>query len=285
MGIITTAITATTIKETTTNQTKKGFSLFSSSIFYLCLLSSVLLLFAQCGSSPKIQSDATPVSHEIWDNLLQKHVKKTGLVDYKGFIADSTLLNQYLALLQKNHPNDQHWSPIEQQCYWMNAYNAFTIALIIRNYPVASIKDIGKGLNIPFVSSPWDIKFVQIERQTYDLNNIEHNILRKHFDDPRIHFGINCASISCPNLAPEAFVAHKMDQQLDSLAVTFINNPSKNKISANQAEISKIFSWFKGDFTKKGSLISFLNKYSKTTINNKATISHLDYDWNLNETK
>ncbi len=258
-------------------------SLFFFSSFLLPLLTCCLFLFTYCGSAPKIQSNAIPITHETWTSLLQKHVKPSGLVDYKGFKADSALLNQYLELLQKNHPNDKNWSAAEQQSYWMNVYNAFTVDLIVQNYPVESIKNIGKGLNIPFISSPWDIKFIKIEGQTYDLNNIEHNILRKHFDDPRIHFGINCASISCPNLAPEAFEAHKMDQQLDSLAVSFINNPKKNKITADKAEISKIFSWFKGDFTKKGSLVSFLNKYAATKIKDGASIEHMDYDWGLNE--
>ncbi len=256
----------------------------SKSLYPLISLLLLSFLFIQCFSSaPKVSSNSQPITHEIFDGLLKKHVTKEGLANYKGLQADRETLDRYLNLVAANHPNDANWSKNAQKAYWMNVYNAYTIALILDNYPVASIKDISSGPNIPFVNTPWDIQFIEIEKQKYDLNNVEHNILRKYFDDPRIHFGINCASISCPNLAPFAFTEAKVNEQLDQLATTFINDPQKNKITTDKAEISKIFSWFKGDFVKKESLISFLNRYAATKINEDATIEHLDYDWGLND--
>ena len=107
--------------------------------------------------------------------------------------------------LRKGHPNDKHWTETEQLAYWINAYNAFTVELILDHYPVASIRDIKEG--VPFINSVWDIDFIKIEGKTYSLNDIEHRILRREFDEPRIHFAIVCASISCPKLRNEAFEA------------------------------------------------------------------------------
>ncbi len=239
-----------------------------------------IISFSSCAKKINVSSDSKPISHATWDSLLQKHVVD-GHVNYQGFQADSLSFYHYINLLSANHPNEKHWAEKERLAYWINAYNAFTIQLVIENYPVKGIKEIKKG--IPFVSSVWDIKFIEIENQTYDLNNIEHTILRKHFEEPRIHFAIVCASISCPELLNEAYVAERIDHQLNNQAIQFINDTSRNKITKEAISISKIFSWFKGDFTKKESLIDFLNRYSKTKINANADISHLSYDWNLNE--
>lgn len=257
---------------------------FGQQFIGVFLLTGVLFCGTCCSSYRNTSSGSKPVSHDLWTQLLQKHVAANGTVNYRGFIADKTALNQYLQLLQDNHPNNANWSNNEQLAYWLNAYNAFTVALITDNYPVASIKDITKGPNIPFVNSPWDIKFINIENTGYDLNNIEHGILRKQFNDPRIHFGINCASKSCPNLMQQAFTADKVNVQLDSLARAFLADTSKNKITSEEVQLSKIFSWFKGDFTKKNTpLITFLNKYAPLTIKPDAKIRFLDYDWQLNE--
>jgi hypothetical protein len=227
--------------------------------------------------------ESRPVTHELWDALLKKHVRTDGMVDYKGFVRDSNELNRYLRVLESAHPNDKSWSRNEQMAYWINAYNAYTIQLIVRNYPVASIKDIKGG--IAFVNSVWDMKFIRIQGFTYDLNNIEHNILRPVFKDARIHAAINCASFSCPKLFPEAYTADKLDAQLDTAMRGFVNDRLRNRISPEKAEISEIFKWFKGDFERDGSLRDFLNKYSEVKITEKTDISHIDYDWALNEAK
>ena len=234
-------------------------------------------LYFACGLLPV----KAAVSHELFTNLLKRNVSAAGNVNYKGFIRDSTQLNQYLKLLSTHHP-DNSWSRNDQLAYWINAYNAYTIQLIIRNYPLKSIKDIGSLIKIPFVNSPWDIKFIRIGSETYDLNNIEHDILRAKFKEPRIHFAIVCASVSCPKLLNQAYEGANINTQLDTQARAFINDPGRNKISANQGQLSAIFNWFKGDFTKQGDLVNFINKYSKVKLNQNARISYLDYNWNLN---
>lgn len=230
-----------------------------------------------------VSANAVVPSHNPWDVLLKKHVTVDGKVDYKGFIADSVSLDGYLKLLTDNPPDTTTWTVNEQKAYWINAYNAFTVKLITEYYPVKSIKDIGSKAQIPFVNTPWDIKFITIGKDKLDLNNIEHQKLRRRFGDPRIHFAIVCASKSCPKLLNEAYRADRLEAQLDQAARTFINDPARNKVSAGALQLSKLFDWYKMDFTKTGTLIEFLNKYSTVKINANAKITFLDYDWSLNE--
>jgi len=227
------------------------------------------------------QVDTSFPGYETWNELLTNYVEKSGDVDYDGFIRDSVDLNSYLYQLSANPPSLK-WSKEQQLTYWINAYNAFTIQLIIRNYPLLSIKEIGGKIQVPFINSPWDIAFIRIGNNTLTLNNIEHQILRKQFDEPRIHFAIVCASTSCPRLRNEAYRPEIIEEQLQEQAVDFVNDPSKNIIGKDLVEISKIFQWFGGDFTNNGSLIDYLNKYSTIPINRNAKVRYLDYDWNLN---
>jgi len=220
--------------------------------------------------------------HKIWNDLLNNYVDDNGLVDYQGFASDRKKLQSYLEDLTANPPDKNTWTQEEQIAYWINAYNAFTVELILEYKPAGSIKDIGSKIQVPFINSPWDIKFIEIKGEKLDLNNIEHDILRNEFAEPRIHFAIVCASFSCPKLRKEAFVADKLEDQLTEQSSLFINDPSRNEITGSSIRISKIFQWFKGDFTKSETLIEFINKYSKTPINKNAQIDYKDYDWNLN---
>lgn len=253
-----------------------------SKIIYLTVFS--VFIFSSCFSQPKFKnaSEKAP-SHEIWNTLVKANVSAEGKVNYKGFIRDSLQLNKYLKLISSTPPNADKWSSEDQIAYWINAYNAFTVQLIIRNYPLKSIKEIGG--KIPFINSSWDIKFITIGGEKFDLNNLEHGILRKDFVEPRVHFALNCASISCPKLRNEAYTGAKLNAQLDDQAKAFINNPAKNKIGNGQdIKISKLFTWFEGDFKKKSpSIPAFLSKYSKVKVSEKAKIDYLDYNWNLNE--
>jgi len=246
--------------------------------FFLLLL---LLSLTACKVSD-YASNSKPIKHTIWDSLLQKHVTSEGLVDYKGIIEDSTRLNRYLDLLSRNHPNEQNWSRDERLAYWINAYNAFTVKLIVDHYPVASIKDIKNG--VPFVNTVWDIKFIEIEERTYDLNNIEHGIIRPKFEEPRIHFAVNCAAQSCPKLQHFAYTAGRLDEQLTQSAEEFLANERKNKVSENEVALSKIFTWYGGDFKTDGrSIIDYINQYAPVQVNENASISYLDYNWALND--
>ena len=247
------------------------------------LISILLIGNIACNSPVSIQNkNSKPIDHQIWDKLLKKHVGDDGFVNYKGFIKDSVEFNSYLKMLSDNPPAE-NWTENEQKAYWINAYNAFTIKLILKYYPVKSIKDIGSSIQIPFVNTPWDVKFIQIGKEKYNLNNIEHGILRKKFSDPRIHMTLVCASHSCPSLWNHAYSVEDLDKQMDDRAATFINDPTRNKVEGTKSELSKIFDWYKMDFNKKGSVMDFINKYSKVKLTKETKISYLDYDWNLNE--
>lgn len=227
----------------------------------------------------------TGVSHQAFDQLLQKYVDKDGLVNYKGINTEKQKLKSYLAMLEKNPPKD-NWSEDEQLAYWINAYNAFTISLILEHHPINSIKDIGAIVKIPFVNTPWDIKFIHIGNNTYDLNNIEHGIIRKKFNEPRIHFALVCAAISCPKLQNQAYLPNKIDEQLTNAAKDFLADPSKNEfISPTKARVSKLFDWYGGDFKKEMNLIEYINKYSPMKLESHAKIDWKDYNWTLNEQK
>ncbi len=232
-------------------------------------------------TASKAGTTSSPVSHKLWNNLLSKYVSSSGLVDYKGFKADSVKLNEYLEVLSSNPPDNEKWSKDERLAYWINAYNAFTVQLIVRNYPCNSIKDLGG--KVYKINTPWDIKFIEIGGKKYDLNNIEHAMIRREFDESRIHFALNCASISCPPLRNEAYTAEKLDAQLTSQTATFIANKEQNNLSSEKAQLSKIFSWYKGDFEKTGTWIDFVNRYSETKISEKTEIIFVDYNWGLNE--
>jgi len=255
----------------------------SSLMHTLLVFLSVLLINLACGRSDLGQVNTKPPSHEDFDVLLKKYVSNDGKVDYKGFIKGKAALEKYLETLSQNPPDRSRWSQEEQLAYWINAYNAFTIKLIIDHYPLKSIRDIKPKVPVPLFNTVWHIEFFEIGGKPASLDEIEHKILRKEFEEPRIHFAINCASFSCPVLSNEAFVPEKIEQQLERAAILFINDPQRNKINPDRVEISQIFSWFKEDFTRKGDIIDYLNRYSKVKINKKARVSHLPYDWSLNE--
>ena len=157
--------------------------------------------------------------------------------------------------------------------YYINVYNVYTLKAIIDNYPVKSIKDI---------NNVWDKKSIITTKDKLSLSDVEHKILRK-MGDPRIHFAINCASFSCPNLLNTAYLPETLDKQLEKAAKSFINDTSKNNITEKVLNLSEIFNWFAGDFKKNDSLIDFLNKYSIVKIDKNAKIKYQDYNWSLNK--
>jgi len=212
----------------------------------------------------------------IFNDLLQKYVTKDGIVDYKSFKNDEAKLDRFIAYLEKTTP-DNSWSANKQKAFWINAYNAYTIKIILENYPLKSIMDIKQE-----GKTAWKIPFAKVGGDTYTLDHIEHEILRKKLFDPKIHVGVNCASGSCPKLGNVAFTEENVDAQLTELMNAFINDASRNKIDKKKVQISEIFNWFKDDFTKNGSVIDYLNKYSNSEIKSNAKISYLKYDWSLN---
>ena len=219
-----------------------------------------------------IVSDAPKNLHSNWTSILQSNVSDKGAVDYANIKKQRDNLNKYIKSLTAYLPAET-WSKKEKLAYWINAYNALTIDLILRNYPVKSIKDI---------KEPWNQRLWEFGDKWLNLNDIEHEILRK-MDEPRIHFAIVCASFSCPKLQNTAFTAKELDNQLNNATKEFLSDSERNIITKDKLEISKIFKWFAKDFKTEGSLIDFLNKYSDIDISSKAKKSFLDYNWDLND--
>ncbi len=210
--------------------------------------------------------------HVGWDNLMKKYVSGSGAVDYAGLKKEAQKVNDYLKKLSLNSPA-ANWNDAEKLSFLINAYNAATVSLILDNYPVKSITDLHNG-------KPWDYAFIKIGAKTYTLNDIEHKIIRPRFKEPRIHFAVNCAAISCPKLLNEAYLPSKLESQLDKQTKLFINNKQKNQITANQLKLSKIFDWYKEDF---GNLQAFIKPFVQSSIEANASISYLEYDWGLNK--
>lgn len=233
--------------------------------------------------------------HSIFTKLMKQY-NFNGNLNYKGLTEESKL-NEYLSILSKTNPdaleNDQ-----EKIAFWINVYNAFTIKAIVDNYPVESINDLHTGGRIIghiFSTTIWDDDFILVNNQKYSLNDVEHKILRKKFKEPRIHFAIVCASISCPNLRNEAFIASKLEAQLQDQANLFFNDETKNRfdIKNNTAYLSKILDWFEEDFGENDEeILLFVSKYvnPKLSLEIKQNIGeweieYLDYNWNLNDHK
>lgn len=219
--------------------------------------------------------------HLVWDELVLQHVSDKGFVDYKGFKKDEEKLDDYLYSLSSNPPLHK-WTTHQKIAFWINAYNAFTVKLILKNYGVQSIKDIKTETQ----TSPWKILFFKIGLEEFTLDKIEHEILRKEFHEPRIHFSIVCASFSCPKFRNEAFIADKLEEQLEDQTSDFINDPDKNSLDQNPIGVSSLFQWYWNDFynqfTDTKSLIIWLNKYSKVTLNTSSEITYLPYNCALN---
>jgi len=216
------------------------------------------------------------------------------LVDYKN-LKDDIEFDKYLGQLSSTNPD--RFSKNEKLAFWINVYNAFTLRVINENYPIESINDLhtgGRLIGHLLGKTVWDKDFININGKEYSLNDIEHNILRK-MEEPRIHFAIVCASISCPELSDEAFLPQKIDEQLQSQAEKFLNDKSRNyfNLENREAEISKIFDWFDEDFGEdEKNILKFISYYLKEKIAadirkniSEWEISYQDYNWDLNENK
>ena len=220
------------------------------------------------------------VDHSLFDSLLKKYVQGSN-VNYQSFKQDEARLDDYLKILEQADPDTL--SKNEQFAFYINAYNAWTIKLILTGYPgVESIKDLGG-----FFSNPWKKKIVRMNGKIITLDEIEHAILRPRFKDPRVHFAINCASKSCPLLRPETYLGSILDSQLNDAARRFINDPKHNYLDGNDLYVSSIFKWFGEDFNQDiiGFFIQFAQDGLQENLKNKTnsiTIHYLDYDWSLN---
>ena len=210
--------------------------------------------------------------HQVWDELLNKYVSNNGKVNYEGLKSETDKLNNYLMALSDNFIQSD-WKRNEKMAFWINAYNAFTVKLILDNYPVKSITDLHGG-------KPWDAKWIELGGKVYSLNQIENEILRPRFKDPRIHFAVNCAAKSCPPLLNKAWRPDTLESLFEKQTKKFINNEAFNRLSEKEIAVSKIFDWYGVDF---GDLIPFLNRYAGNNIDPNAKVTYQDYDWALNK--
>jgi Protein of unknown function, DUF547 len=247
---------------------------------------------------------ASEFDHSIWDDLLQKHVHmiqdgRASEVDYRAFLQKREELQSYLSKLSAVNANEfATWTKSEQLAFLINAYNAYTIELILTRYPeLDSIKELGS-----FLRSPWKKKFIPLLGEIRSLDDIEHGMIRKKgaYNEPRIHFAVNCASIGCPALLNDAFTGTKLEQQLEAVTRAFLADRSRNRYNAKtgRVEVSKIFDWYREDFESGWrdwhSLNQFLAHYAdsltdtsdakKKLVAGNVKIRFLDYDWKLNGT-
>lgn len=224
-------------------------------------------------------SDAE-VDHALYVELLEKYVEN-GMVDYQGFKNEEAKLDRYLKVLAET--DTKKLSRDEQFAFYINAYNAWTIKLILTGYPgIKSIKDLGS-----IFKTPWKKRIARIDGDIVTLDHIEHDILRPRFKDPRVHFAINCASIGCPPLRSEPYRGEVLELQLDEMAKAFINDPQRNRLEGRTLYVSSIFKWFSKDFND--GVVGFFLKYAQGNLKKELAenqrniqIKYLDYDWSLN---
>lgn len=251
-----------------------------------------LMAFAIYFAGPTMLSAGEPASlHDGWDSILGTHVSDDGLVNYKALLKNPGPLNAYLDVLAKTKASSL--SREGKLAYWINAYNAFTVKLILDNYPTTSIRKISK---------PWKQKVWLAGGTKMSLDEIEHEILRKAFKEPRIHFAIVCASIGCPDLWNRAYTEKAIEKELASAARKFLRSRKHLRVAEETSfvgkrttvlRVSSIFKWFKKDFVVNGKpdIAAFVASYvdSKTAAAIKAAenpkVKFLSYDWNLNEQK
>jgi Protein of unknown function, DUF547 len=261
------------------------------------------LLAAAALAAPAVRADGFDHSHAAWTALLRKHVVvlrggQASQLRYAALSADRAALLAYLSTLSSvSQTAFDAFDKPQRVAFLINAYNAFTVDLILGKYPaLSSIKDLGSVF-----SSPWKPKGIPLLGTKVSLDDIEHGMLRARgrYDDPRVHFAVNCASIGCPPLREAAFVAGQLDAQLDEQALRFMSDRTRNRFEAAQGrlEVSKIFDWYGADFQlgHRGisSLPAFMARYAgaladapadrERVRSQQAAITFLPYDWKLND--
>lgn len=244
-----------------------------------------------------------PFNHGVWDGLLKAHVRvleegRASQVDYAGFAARRSELADYLQSLATVKTSEfDSWPGSEQLAFLLNAYNGWTVELILGKYPdLQSIKDLGS-----LFQSPWKKKFIPLLGEMRSLDDIEHGLIRGsgRYEDPRIHFAANCASVGCPALRAEAYRGADLERQLEEATRLFLRDRSRNRLNRRILEVSTIFKWYPDDFAKGwrsySTLADFFAGYAEAldltqedvrALNaGEIKIEFLDYDWRLNNIK
>lgn len=241
----------------------------------LAILSLAILLIAAAGMGRAAGADYTPYAQ-----LLHKYAQG-GVVDYAGLKKDRAQLDRFLAAMAQVEPDKL--GRAAQMAFYINVYNAWTLWLILTKYPdLKSIKDLGS-----LFSGPWSKKIVRLRAGVLTLDEVEHDILRPRFKDPRVHFAVNCAAKGCPPLWPEPFTGDRLDQQLDQATAAVINDPGRTVLKGDTLYLNKVMDWYAGDFPRNQ--VSFVKKYARgelkkklDALGDKVRIEYLDYDWSLN---
>ena len=269
---------------------------------YKWLFVPVLFVLTLCAAHAQPAFDH---QHKAWTALLAKHVVlvdggKASQLRYAGMAGDRAALKAYLETLARVSEQDfKSWSKPDQLAFLINAYNANMAELVLTRYPnIKSVWDFGKVFNNPFKN-----RFIKLFSRDMSLDAIEHETIRAKgvYDDPRIHFAVNCASIGCPMLREEAYTGARLESQLEEQTRRFLSDHSRNKYDggANALEVSEIFKWYREDFESgyKGirSREQFFAKYAAQLADSsqdqqrireqKPGIRHLDYDWSLNDAR
>jgi Protein of unknown function, DUF547 len=240
-----------------------------------------LIVLALALAGPAAQA----FEHSAWDALLKQHVAvlagaHESRLDYAGMARDRAALKAYLDSLSRVGAAEfEGWPKNERKAFLVNAYNAFTVEKILTRWPdIRSIWDFGK-----FFGNPFKDDFFTLLGRPMTLDGIEHGMLRKKgdYDDPRVHFAVNCASIGCPMLREEAYAAARLDAQLDEQARRFLGDRSRNRYRDGRLEVSKIFDWFREDFEPRE---KYFERYAAVLgyPGGAVPVDFLDYDWSLN---
>ncbi len=260
------------------------------------------MIFALLLSCCIATAQAATFDHGVWDGLLQRHVVtlargQATQVDYAGMARERTRLTAYLDALAAVKPAEyQQWPKSGRLAFLINAYNAWTVDLVLTRYPeLRSIKDLG-GL----FSTPWKKRFIPLLGETRSLDDIEHGLIRAEgvFEEPRIHFAVNCASVGCPALRNAAYVGDRIDAQLEDATRRFLADRSRNRYNpgTRRLEVSKIFDWYRQDFERGWGgyrhISQFFARYADVLADTddvrrllragQTRLTHLDYDWTLN---
>jgi hypothetical protein len=235
-------------------------------------------------------SSSARIEHGPWDRFLQSYVHRhadgISRVDYSAVMPqDRRELNGYITRLES--VAIRGYARPEQLAYWINLYNAATVALVLDHYPVASIRDIDISPGL-FSLGPWDSKRLEVEGQALSLNDIEHRILRPIWQDPRLHYLLNCASLGCPNLHDRAYTTANLPALMDENARAYINHPRSVEIVDGKARVSSIYNWFSADFgTDQQAVLTHIRQYAAPELAQSlapvSAIRGYGYDWALND--
>jgi hypothetical protein len=235
-------------------------------------------------------ASAARVDHGPWTAFLARHVKPDGhginRVAY-GQVSPAERRQLAAYVTQLEQVDVDHLRQDEQRAFWINLYNALTVATVIDHYPVTSIRDIAISPGW-FSRGPWGAKLVRVAGEALSLDDIEHRILRPLWRDPRLHYALNCAALGCPNLAARAYEADTAEAMLEEAARAYVNHPRGARIDRGRLFVSSIYVWFADDFgASDTAIVNHIKHYAGPDLLGRLAmidqISGDDYNWDLND--